>query len=89
MLYNSFEVTLKERIGMLKMDKEKEKNIRIAAEKLFKLERSFEAMGIVNTPEDFEEAKQLRIEYEVYRAKVFEAKAELKVLQMLKLEGYE
>ena len=65
------------------MDKEKEKNIRIAAEKLFKLERSFNAMGWANTPEDFEEAKKQKIEYELYRAKVFEAQAELLRLQNL------
>ena len=35
----------------------------------------------MNTPTEFEEAKKQKIEYELYRAKVFEAQAKLRKAQ--------
>ena len=66
------------------MNKEKEIVIREKAENLFKLERSFRGLGMINTEgKSFDELKEQRIEYELYRAKVFEAEQELLAVQKL------
>jgi len=66
------------------MNKEKEIVIREKAENLFKLERSFRALGMINTEgKSFDELLEQRIEYELYRARVFEAERELLAVQKL------
>lgn len=66
------------------MNEEKKIVIREKAENLFKLERSFRALGMINTEgKSFDELKEQRIEYEIYRAKVFEAERELLAVQKL------
>ena len=63
------------------MTLEQENKIKELAENLFKLERTFRNLGMVNTPTEFEEAKKQKIEYELYRAKIFEAQAKLRKAQ--------
>jgi hypothetical protein len=66
------------------MNKEKELLIREKTEILFKLERSFQSLGIINADgKSFNELKDERIYYELYRAKVFEAEQELLAAQRI------
>ena len=66
------------------VNKEKQIVIREKAEHLFKLERSLKAMSLMdNTGKSFDELKEQRVEYELHKAKVFEAEQELLKVQKL------